>query len=99
MADCYEGEQDVVNELMDFAYAGPDNPDQEEANFYFALHEFKEIVERYGIQKVVEELDQETEDELYWYYWNNFTKEDDDDFTPTYRRPYSSATEDDDIPF
>jgi hypothetical protein len=55
-------------ELMDYAYNGADNPDQEEASFYFALHEFKSIVEKYGIKKVIYELDNDTEDKLFWYY-------------------------------
>jgi hypothetical protein len=58
-------------ELMDYAYNGADNPDQEEASFYFALHEFKSIVEKYGIKKVIYGLDQDTEDKLYWYYVHN----------------------------
>jgi hypothetical protein len=58
-------------ELMDYAYNGTDNPDQEEASFYFALHEFKSIVEKYGIKKVIYELDNDTEDKLYWYYVHN----------------------------
>jgi hypothetical protein len=55
-------------ELMDYAYNGADNPDQEEASFYFALHEFKSIVEKYGVKKVIHELDGETEERLYRYY-------------------------------
>lgn len=89
---------DAVNELMDFAYAGPDNPDQEEANFYFALHEFKSIVERFGVDRVIKELDQDTEDELYWYYWKTFTDEDDTDMQDTSQK-FIPPMDDDEVPF
>jgi replication initiation and membrane attachment protein DnaB len=68
MSDCYVEEDSAINELMEYAHTGPDNPDQEEANFYFALHEFKSIVEKYGIKKVIYEMDDETEERLYQYY-------------------------------
>lgn len=73
MSDCYE------DELMEFAYQENDNPDQEEANFYFALHEFKEIVAKHGVSKVLSELDKDTEAKLYWYYFNA-----DDNDTPPF---------------
>lgn len=59
---------DGENELMEYAHNGPDNQDQEEANFYFALHEFKEIVARHGIKKVIREMDDYTEAALWHYY-------------------------------
>ena len=71
MSDCYDEEDSAINELMEYSHTGPDNPAQEEANFYFALHEFKSIVEKYGIKRVIYALDQETEDRLYWYYVYN----------------------------
>jgi hypothetical protein len=77
MSDCYVEEDSAINELMEYAHTGPDNPDQEEANFYFALHEFKSIVEKYGTKKVIHELDGETEMSLYHYYQEEVRYNDD----------------------
>jgi hypothetical protein len=73
MSDCYDEEDSAINELMEYAHTGPDNPDQEEANFYFALHEFKSIVEKYGIKRVIYELDMDTEYTLYYWYLKQIT--------------------------
>jgi hypothetical protein len=45
------------------------NPDQEEARFYFILNDFKDIIEQYGIEKVMKELDANVEERLYWWYY------------------------------
>lgn len=35
MSDCYEGEEDVLVELMDYAHNGDNNPDQKEVDVIF----------------------------------------------------------------
>ena len=73
--DAYVDEEPGENELMDYAYEGPDNPDQEEANFYWTLNEFQNLVATHGIKKVIRELDDDTESAIYWYYRMNPTGE------------------------
>lgn len=52
------------------------NQEQEEARFYFALHEFRDIVLRYGAKTVLEKMDKETEEKLYWFYFSQLRRED-----------------------
>jgi hypothetical protein len=78
MSDCYDEEDSAINELMEYAHTGPDNPDQEEANFYFALHEFKSIVEKYGVENVLAEMDTTIEDKLYDWYNRGIYEADED---------------------
>lgn len=62
--DCYE------DALLDNAHNGQEHPDQQEANFYFAIHEFQDIIKQYGVKKVIAELPQDVYDLLYWYFYD-----------------------------
>jgi len=49
--------------------------DYEEANFYHTLSSFKDLIRRHGIKVIVRGLDNETEEKLFNYYFQQINKE------------------------
>ena len=50
-------------------YTDYNEQDQEEGHYYFTLSEFKAIVERHGVERVLKDLDKDTEEKIYWCYF------------------------------
>ena len=58
-----------------FSVDGQAEYDYEEANFYHTLSSFKDLVHRHGIKMVVKKIDNETEEKLFNYYFQQINKE------------------------
>ena len=69
------------NEFLEYAEQFG-NAEQEEANYYFTLNDFKDLVNKHGANRVLGDLDKEVEEKLYWYYIRPKLEKDKDDECP-----------------